>query len=58
MVLYGSYARGEADEGGDIDILLLLEGKVNTTRELLRVEEVEWPLSLEAGYTIAPSGER
>ena len=53
MVLYGSYARGEADEGSDVDILLLLEGEVNTTRELLRAEEVEWPLSLDAGYTIS-----
>jgi predicted nucleotidyltransferase len=53
MVLYGSYARGEADEGSDVDVLLLLEGKVNTTCELLRVEEIEWPLSLEAGYTIS-----
>jgi uncharacterized protein len=53
MVLYGSYARGEADEGSDVDVLLLLEGEVNQTRELLRAEEVEWPLSLEAGYTIS-----
>ena len=53
MVLYGSYARGEADEGSDVDVLLLLEGEVNTSRELLRTEEVEWPLSLEAGYTIS-----
>jgi predicted nucleotidyltransferase len=52
MVLYGSYARGEADEGSDVDVLLL-EGEVNQTRELLRAEEVEWPLSLEAGYTIS-----
>ncbi|HEX6711238.1 MAG TPA: nucleotidyltransferase domain-containing protein [Rubrobacter sp.] len=53
MGLYGSYARGEADEGSDVGLLLLLEGDVNTTRELLRAEEVEWPLSLEAGYTIS-----
>lgn len=46
MVLYGSYARGEADEGSDVDVLLLLEGEVNSTRELLRTEDVEWPLSL------------
>ena len=53
MVLYGSYARGEADEGSDVDVLLLLEGEVNSTRELIRAEEVEWPLSLDAGYTIS-----
>jgi uncharacterized protein len=53
LVLYGSYARGEADEGSDVDVLLLLEGKVDTTRELLRASEVKWPLSLEAGYTLS-----
>ena len=53
LVLYGSYARGEADEGSDVDLLLLLEGPVNPTRELLRAEEAEWPLSLEAGYTVS-----
>lgn len=53
LVLYGSYARGEADEGSDVDLLLLLEGEVNTTHELLRAEQVEWPLSLEADYTLS-----
>jgi predicted nucleotidyltransferase len=28
VVLYGSHARGEADEGSDVDLLLLLEGQV------------------------------
>lgn len=53
LVLYGSYARGEADEGSDVDVLLLLEGEVDTVRELLRTEEAEWPLSLETGYTVS-----
>jgi predicted nucleotidyltransferase len=53
MVPYGSYAHGEAGEGSDVDILLLLEGEVNSTHELILAEEVEWPLSLEAGYTIS-----
>ncbi|QIN77943.1 nucleotidyltransferase domain-containing protein [Rubrobacter marinus] len=53
LVLYGSYARGEADEGSDVDVLLLLDGEVDTVRELVRAEEVKWPLSLEAGYTVS-----
>ena len=53
LVLYGSYARGEADEGSDVDVLLLLNGEVDTVEELARAEEVKWPLSLEAGYTIS-----
>jgi predicted nucleotidyltransferase len=41
LVLYGSYARGEADQGSDVDVLLLLEGEVNTVRELLRAGQVK-----------------
>lgn len=53
LVLYGSYARGEADEGSDVDLLLLLEGEVDTTKEIMRSQEVKWPLSLEAGYALS-----
>ncbi|HTG35142.1 MAG TPA: nucleotidyltransferase domain-containing protein [Thermoanaerobaculia bacterium] len=47
LLLYGSYARGDAREGSDVDLLLLLEGPVNSFREVLRMEPVTWPLSLE-----------
>ena len=40
LVLYGSYARGEADDESDVD-LLLLGGEVDRTREVLRVEPVK-----------------
>lgn len=53
LVPYGSYARGEADEGSDVDLLLLLDGEVNTTHELPHAEDVKWPLSLESGYTVS-----
>jgi predicted nucleotidyltransferase len=47
LLLYGSYARGDAREGSDVDLLLLLAGPVNPFREVLRMEPVTWPLSLE-----------
>ncbi len=53
LVLYGSYARGEADEGSDVDVLLLLEGSVAMGSEIVRMETVVWPISLEAGYAIS-----
>lgn len=53
LVLYGSYARGEADEGSDVDVLLLLKGEVNTARELLHAAQAKWALALEAGYTVS-----
>jgi predicted nucleotidyltransferase len=53
LVLYGSYARGEADEGSDVDVLLLLDGDVAMWREYLKAEPVVWPLSLESGCVIS-----
>ncbi len=52
LILYGSYARGEADSGSDVDLLLLLEGEVNPARELKRTQAVKWPLALEADYAV------
>ncbi len=55
LVLYGSYARGEANEGSDVDLLLLLDGgeEVDPVREILRAEDVKWPLALEADYAVS-----
>jgi predicted nucleotidyltransferase len=50
LVLFGSYARGEAGWGSDVDLLLLLDGEVNQAQEILRAGDVVWPLSLESGY--------
>jgi predicted nucleotidyltransferase len=53
LILYGSYARGEANEGSDVDLLVLLEGEVDPVRELIRMEDVKWALSLESGYALS-----
>jgi predicted nucleotidyltransferase len=53
LLLFGSYARGDAREGSDVDLLLLLEGPVDPVREILRLEPVKWPLALEAELAIS-----
>jgi predicted nucleotidyltransferase len=53
LLLYGSYARGDAREGSDVDLLLLLEGPVDPAREILYLEDVKWPLSLEYDTVIS-----
>ena len=55
MVLFGSYARGEArGKDSDVDLLVLLEGEVESSwQEYLKIEPVSWPLSLEAGYVLS-----
>ena len=47
LVLYGSHARREADEGSDVDLLLLLEGQVQVGREIRRSSDLVSSLSLE-----------
>ena len=53
LLLYGSYARGEAHEGSDVDLLLLLEGPVDPVEEILHLEPAKWPISLESGYVLS-----
>jgi predicted nucleotidyltransferase len=53
LLLFGSYARGEAREGSDIDLLLLLDGPVNVSRELLRIQPIKWPLGLAADVLLS-----
>lgn len=53
LVLFGSYARGEAEEGSDVDLLVLLEGEVRSWQEYLRAEPVVWSMSLDSGYVLA-----
>jgi uncharacterized protein len=54
LVLFGSYARGEArGKDSDVDLLVLLEGEVNGWQEYLKIEPVSWPLSLESGYVLS-----
>jgi len=53
LVLYGSYARGDADEGSDVDLLLLLQGPVQAEQEILRIEPFKWPLGLSTGLTLS-----
>ena len=53
LVLFGSYARGEADSGSDIDLLLLLDGPVAPDREIVRIEPIKCALALEAGITLS-----
>lgn len=48
VVLYGSYARGQAsDEHSDIDLAVVLEGDVNPCREIDRMIDIITDLNLE-----------
>jgi len=47
LVLYGSYARGEAQEGSDIDLLIVLQDLHDPEAELSRIDPLASELCLK-----------
>jgi predicted nucleotidyltransferase len=53
VVLYGSYARGQADdENSDIDLAVVLAGTVNPCEEIDRMADIFAELNLEHNVLI------
>ncbi len=53
VYLFGSYARGEADEESDIDVLIVLDHVEHYSQEIDRTSELVAELSLECGRSIS-----
>jgi predicted nucleotidyltransferase len=53
LVLYGSYARGEANPNSDVDIMVVLKPPVNSFSEILTIADVTTKLSLKYGELIS-----
>lgn len=52
LYLFGSYARGEADEQSDIDVLIVLDRVDNYAEEVERTSYLVATISLEAERSI------
>ena len=53
MVLYGSQARGDAESGSDIDVLVVLQGSVNPGEEIAATGEIVAELSLRFNEVVS-----
>lgn len=47
MVLFGSQARGDAESGSDVDVMVVLNGKVRPADEIERTGAITAELSLQ-----------
>ncbi len=53
LILYGSQARGQAEAGSDIDLLVLLQGPFDYFQEIWHLAELLYPLQLESDRLIS-----
>ncbi|NLG84679.1 MAG: nucleotidyltransferase domain-containing protein [Firmicutes bacterium] len=53
IILYGSYARGEATKDSDIDLLIVLEGNVISGQEIDKMIDVITDINLKYGVLIS-----
>lgn len=53
IILYGSWARGDATEESDIDVLIVLGGKVIPGKEIDRMIDIITEINLKHGVLIS-----
>ena len=53
VILYGSYTRGDATEDSDMDLLIILEGKVIPGEEIDRMIDIITEINLKYGVLIS-----
>ena len=53
LILFGSQARGDGEEDSDIDVLVVLKGKVSADEEISRATPITAELSLKHNVVIS-----
>lgn len=47
IILYGSWARGDANDNSDIDLMIVLSGKVSPGKEIDRMIDIIYEIALK-----------
>ena len=60
IVLFGSYARNEASDDSDIDLLVVLKGEIRPSKEIDRMIEIIHDTHMKFDFVlqVVPIGER
>jgi predicted nucleotidyltransferase len=53
VILYGSWARGDATDDSDIDLAVMLSGKVSPSAEIDRMIDIITDVNLEYGVLLS-----
>ncbi len=53
VYLFGSHARGEADEESDVDILIVLDEVEDHSKEIVRTSNIVSEFSLKYGFALS-----
>lgn len=53
IILYGSFARDDATNDSDIDIAVVLKGKINKIKEIDNIHEIIYSLTIDYGELIS-----
>lgn len=53
VILYGSWARGEATEDSDIDMVVVLEGDIKPGKEIDRMIDIITDINLKYGVLLS-----